>query len=577
MRNVPTELLADTISLMEDGLISLTMACVYPDNVYITERLSMAELREAEKIVYDSFEIIRQFSLFFPASPDVECCLEAVEIIEEYLPSLGLDMPLVEQADMQYNAASASSSSSTAAVLGATRRNRSPSIDVDGFKDPKLPLAGPSRQPITSYNFTKSPGSLSLTKSAELEVARVSESHRFPSPEESDNERDASGDEETRFSLRPTPQAHAPSRVARSEAPSSAPSTLLPINGDIERFYALELEQADEIRTLAKEVLSEAYKICLSMPGGLAGQYRTRIAGLLGEDVERQVVEDAKEMKETGKLHVRTPFRDMGNLGTRTTHPDANVGTPTRASMPPPSFSLSRKRLREEESIEDILEVENSLSLSRNPSIATISSSGGSPATKRLRLDSYRATFDENEDDTMLGLIWGRYFTTPEADVEDGEYSPKDEDKCDDESDSSSDMESQQEDFSIVALARGLPDDITGFIEETALYEADRLADEAATNRPPSPPPTNQFPIHSFGTAAERPPVPAPRPVPQVPRRLQRSNERIMINEDGSVEAFDYTTTDEYAARVAWERTSARSARSVGQSERALRPGRRPT
>ncbi|CAA7261330.1 unnamed protein product [Cyclocybe aegerita] len=202
-----------------------------------------------------------------------------------------------------------------------------------------------------------------------------------------------------------------------------------------------------------------------------------------------------------------------------------------------PSFRRP-KRMHEEDSYNGILEVENSLLLSLNASVGTISPSVDSPAAKRPRLTSDEPTIDEREDQHNAGPHLG-----------------PDERMGDDESDSSSDMEAEAEDFSLIALTQGLLDDLVGFIEEAALYEAKRLPEKASMNQDPNlPPNVDPCPIHSFGTAAERPPVPAPRPIPQAPRRLQRSNERATINEDGSVEAFDYTQTNEYAERVAWER-----------------------
>ncbi|CAA7264589.1 unnamed protein product [Cyclocybe aegerita] len=457
---------------------------------------------------------------------------------------------------MQFNAASPTSSFAAASAIGATRSNLNfNAVDVDGFKVPQLPLSFTSHQPIEKIKFTKIPGLLSPTESDEQKnIAPVVESDRFPSPGDSGDEGHVFEDADTHPSLQP-----ASWRAARSVAPSPAPSILPQIHDDIERLYALEAKQAEEIRSLAKDLLAEAYNICLSTSEDLAGHYRQKIAELLGEGVEKRVVEDAEELKEIGRLPERQPAWDFGYFKeARPSRAPTNLATPTRTSMPPRASIPSRKRLREEDSLEDVLEVENSLSLSRNASIATISSTEASPATKRPRLDSYEPTIDESEDDAMLGLIWGRYFQTADHENDDEEYSPSDEEMdLDDSSDSSIDMEAEAEDLSIFALTRGLPDDLVGFIEEAILCEADRLAEEAPTAVPPSSPPpaaSTPFPIHSFGTAEERPPVPAPRPVPQVPRRLQRSNERVTINEDGSIEAVDYTQTEEYAARMAWER-----------------------
>ncbi|KAJ3503201.1 hypothetical protein NLJ89_g8541 [Agrocybe chaxingu] len=303
---------------------------------------------------------------------------------------------------MQFNAASASSSSAASATA-ATHNYFDAAVDVDGLI------------------FTKSTDSLFSSKGGkQKESAQITENVRFPTPEDSGDDHEGGDVEDNiRPSLRPRSHMQSPPRPGRSVAPSPAPTMLPQPSEYIERLYALEAEQAEEIRTLAKEVLFAAYQTFLSTPGDLAGQYCKRIAELLGEGVESRVVEDVEDIKETRRLPERQPAWDFGSLGARTTDTSASVATPKRSSMPPPAFVPSRKRLREEDSLEDVLEVENSLSLSRNPSIGTISSSGDSPASKRPRLETYVPTVDEREDDAMLGLIWGRWKrstrTTPEA------------------------------------------------------------------------------------------------------------------------------------------------------------------
>ncbi|KAJ3509243.1 hypothetical protein NLJ89_g5329 [Agrocybe chaxingu] len=441
--------------------------------------------------------------------------------------------------------------SSASTEAPATHNYFGAAINVDESKITQLPRAGPSRQPITSIKITKIPGLLSPMKIHESKVASgCTEYNRFRTPggffdrEGADN-----------WSASPPKiSIQLASRSTRSVAPSPAPMPPQ-IHEVIKHLYALESEQAEEIRALTKEILAEAFKICLSTPGSVVGRYHQRIAELLGEGVERRVVDDAEELKETGRLPVLTPSRDAGYLGIRTTYPNANVVTPARLSMPRPSFISSRKRLREADSDEEIREVESSLLLSGNASVSTISSRVDSPASKRPRLESWVPTIGEDMDNAMLGIICCRYFNTPEE-ADGSEYSPDDERvDDDDESDSSSDMEVEEEDFSLAALTQGLPDELVGFTEEAALYEADGPAEEASMNQSPNPPPNvDSCFIHPFGTAADRLPVPAPRPIPQAPRRLHRSNERVTVNEDGSVEVFDYTQTNEYAERVAWER-----------------------
>ncbi|KAJ3504054.1 hypothetical protein NLJ89_g8138 [Agrocybe chaxingu] len=348
---------------------------------------------------------------------------------------------------MQFNAASASSFTAGSAS-GVTRNyfGAAVDVDVDGFKIPQLPLAGPSHQPITNNQIPKNADSLSPSKKI---ATRLGGDVRFPSP-------GSSAEDEIAGSQSPSPnpfQSIRPaSRLARSVAPSPAPTTLQRIHKDIGCLYAFEAEQGEEIKTLAKEVLFAAYKVWLSTPGDLSSRYCAQIAEILGEGVEKRTVKDTEEIKEMGRLPERTPSWDMGYLGRSTTHALHNVTTPTRSSMPPPSFIPSRKRLREEDSLEDVLEVENSLSLSRNPSINTISSSEDSPAAKRPRLETYEPTIDEREDDAMLGLIWGRYFSTTQEDGDDGEYSPSDNEMEDvDEAECNSDMEVEEEDLSRTA------------------------------------------------------------------------------------------------------------------------------
>ncbi|KAJ3481524.1 hypothetical protein NLJ89_g12205 [Agrocybe chaxingu] len=310
---------------------------------------------------------------------------------------------------MQFNAASTSSSFAAAPATAATHNYFGAAVDVDGFRIPQVPLAVPSHQPIESNFFTKIPGLLSpARRGRSKEASRICKDDRFPSPEGSNGEGDAFDDDGSHLSPHRGPKMQSLSRVARSVAPSPAPSTLPQLHEDIERLYALEAEQAAEIRTLARDVLVEAFKICLSTPGDLANRYRHQIVELLGDGMERIVVEDANELRETGRLPERQPAWDIGYSEPRLSRTPVNVTSPRRSSMPPPSFIPSRKRLREEDSLEDVLEVENSLSLSRNASINTISSNEDSPASKRPRLETYKPTIDESEEDTMLGLIWGR-------------------------------------------------------------------------------------------------------------------------------------------------------------------------
>ncbi|CAA7261320.1 unnamed protein product [Cyclocybe aegerita] len=433
---------------------------------------------------------------------------------------------------MQYNTTSASSSPAATSAT-ATHNYFSGAVDINGFNIPQVPLAGPSHQPISSSQVPKIPGLLSRAKAGSIDEAEVSE-HAPSSP-------------------LPTPQQF---KVACSVAPSPTPTTLPHIHKDVEHLHALEAEQAEEIRTLTKEVLAEAFTICLPTPGDLASHYCCQIAKLLGEGVVSRISEDAEELRETGKLPVRTLSWDARYLEPRQFRAATAVSTPKRSIIPPPPPSTipSRKCPRAEDSYDDILEVENSLSLSRDLSTSTISSSTGtSPATKRPRLESWVPTIDEDkdQDDAMLGLIWSRYFQS--AEESDGEYTAPDMEM--EGNNDNSDSEGESDDLSILALTRRFPDNLLGFIKEATLYEANRLAEEGTTNQSPNPPPNvDPFPIHSFGTAAERPPVPLPRPVPQAPRRLHRSNERITIDENGVVTAFDYTQTEAYAARVAWER-----------------------
>ncbi|KAJ3492626.1 hypothetical protein NLJ89_g11190 [Agrocybe chaxingu] len=214
---------------------------------------------------------------------------------------------------MQFNAASTSSSFAAASATAATHNYFGAAVDIDGFKIPQIPLAGPGNQPIIGLNLRKNPASPTLMKT----TSRLFENNLFPSPGSSTEDGNADG-----RSLTPVPHrtVQPVSRLVRSVAPSPAPTTLLQIHKDIEQLYVLEEEQAEEIRDLAKDVLVEAFKICLSTPGDLAIRYRSRIAELLGEGAGRRVVEDVEDMKETGRLPTRTPSWDMGNLGTRRQH-----------------------------------------------------------------------------------------------------------------------------------------------------------------------------------------------------------------------------------------------------------------